>query len=98
MDFGKLAILGLSLGTCACGAGVSPYTRATAGRIGCPASQIELHEVDRSGPGPQSWVAFCGRTGYACSSNQSVTNADARIICSELGRPGRMAHWHPRNH
>jgi hypothetical protein len=71
----------------ACGAGISPYARTTAGRIGCPAENIELSQVERAGGGPQSWVAFCGETGYACSSSGDPHNPRARVVCSPLGRP-----------
>jgi hypothetical protein len=75
----------------ACGASVSPYARATAGRIGCPAGNIELDQIEREGDGPESWVAMCGRTAYACSSSSNPNHARARIVCSELGRSGRVA-------
>jgi hypothetical protein len=76
-----------------CGASVSPYARASAGHIGCPAEAIELSHVQRSGGSPQSWVANCGRAAYACSSNADPTNPQARIVCSEFGRPHRAAYW-----
>lgn len=85
----------------ACSASVSPYARATAGRIGCPASKIELDQLEQADRGPDSWVAFCGGTGYACSSHGDIQNPQSRIVCSELGRPvvdarrcERRAHQH----
>lgn len=69
-----------------CGAS-SPYARVTAGRIGCPASEIELDELERSERGPESWVASCGRSSYVCSSNVTPNDPRARITCSELGHP-----------
>ena len=93
--FGYMLLL---FATGACGAAtVSPYARATAGRIGCPASRIELDEVERGSTGPESWVAFCGHTRYACSSNRPLRDPQARIICSELGRPRHADHWHARS-
>jgi hypothetical protein len=77
----------------ACGATVSPYARATAGRIGCPASQIELDQIEHDRHGPESWVAFCGSTGYACSSNAELGNPQLRIVCSELGHPMQSSDW-----
>src|SRR5262245_52916214 len=71
----------------ACSGTVSPYARATAGRIGCPASKIELDQLEQGERGPDSWLAFCGGTGYACSSQGDIQNPQARIVCSELGRP-----------
>ena len=69
-----------------CGAS-SSYARVTAGRIGCPASEIELDEIEQSERGPESWVASCGRSSYVCSSNVTPDNPRARITCSELGKP-----------
>ena len=89
-----LACCTLLLSAGACGAAVSPYARATAGRIGCPASQIELAEVERGRSGPESWVAYCGRVGYACSSSRALEHPNARIVCSELGRPAHVEHDH----
>lgn len=77
----------LFLSAGACSGSVSPYARATAGRIGCPASKIELEQLEHGDRGPDSWVAFCGGTGYACSSHGEIQNPQARIVCSELGRP-----------
>jgi hypothetical protein len=79
----------LLLLTTACGAAVvSPYARATAGRIGCPASDIELDGIERDHRGPESWVAFCGRTGFVCSSSGALANPRVRIVCSELASRG----------
>ena len=69
-----------------CGAS-SSYARVSAGRLGCPASQIELDEIERSEHGPESWVASCGRSSYVCSSNVTPDDPRARITCSELGHP-----------
>jgi hypothetical protein len=82
----------------ACGASVSPYARATAGRIGCPAPDIELGRIDREDRGPQSWVAYCGRTAYACSSSGEIENPRVRIVCSELGGPPTAEHGHRHRH
>jgi hypothetical protein len=79
-----------------CGASVSPYARASAGHIGCPAEAIELTQIERGGGAPQSWVATCGHAAYACSSNADPASREARIVCSELGRPRRAAYWHSR--
>jgi len=75
----------------ACGASVSPYARATAGRIGCPASAIDLEQVEREGRGLASWVAYCGGTGYSCTSHGRLEDPRARIVCSELGKPRQRA-------
>ena len=79
--------------------GTTSYARVTAGRIGCPASRIELDEVEREKRGPQSWVASCGGVTYVCSSNVTPDDSRAQILCSELGRPrlasgGMRADWH----
>lgn len=75
----------------ACGAAVSPYARASAGRIGCPAEYIELSHVQRDGA-PLSWVAHCGSEAYACSSNADPRDPQARIVCSEIGVSQRACH------
>jgi hypothetical protein len=75
-----------------CAASVSPYALATAGRIGCPAHHIELSDVERGDGSPQAWVATCGRTHYACSSDGDPRRPHTRIVCSELGRP-RTLTW-----
>lgn len=83
--------------------GTSSYARVTAGRIGCPASKIELDEVERGKRGPQSWVAQCGQAVYVCSSNVTPDDARAQILCSELGRSrlaagGMRADRHAHHH
>jgi hypothetical protein len=71
----------------ACASAVSPYAVATAGRIGCPAEHIDLSSVHNDDRSPQAWVASCGRTHYACSSNGDPRRPHTRIVCSELGGP-----------
>jgi hypothetical protein len=70
-----------------CAASISPYAIATAGRIGCPADYIELSDVESGDGAPQAWVARCGRTHFACSSNGDPRRPQTRIVCSELGAP-----------
>jgi hypothetical protein len=82
--------------TSACGSTVSPYARATSGRIGCPAPEIELDQVDRGERGPESWVAYCGHRGYACSSSAALSNPQSRVVCSELGQPRTGERWRHR--
>lgn len=79
-----------------CGASVSPYARATAGHIGCPAEAIELRDVQRGKGAPEAWVAMCGPVAYSCSSNVSPASPAARVTCSEFGGPRRAAYWHSR--
>jgi hypothetical protein len=69
----------------ACAASISPYALATAGRIGCPAEHIELSRVHNDDSAPQAWVAGCGHTHYACSSNGDPRAPNTRVICSEMG-------------
>ncbi|HKU39393.1 MAG TPA: hypothetical protein VJR89_14645, partial [Polyangiales bacterium] len=91
------ALVSFALLVCgACSSTLSPYARATAGRIGCPASRIEIEELARGERGPESWVAFCGSSHYVCSSNRAIANPDARIICSEPGRPPYSAYGRGR--
>jgi hypothetical protein len=75
----------LLLGLTACAAGISSYARATAGRIGCPAADIEIRDTEDDQPGPRSWVAICGGTMYACSSNGDLGDAGSRVVCAEHG-------------
>ena len=77
----------LLLLTSACAGTISPYARATAGRIGCPAAEIELDQIEQDGRGPASWVAYCGSSAYACSSSSNIESGRSRIACSEVGRP-----------
>jgi hypothetical protein len=78
----------LLLGTLGgCAASISPYARATAGRIGCPAEHIDLGEVHDGEGAPEAWVASCGHAAYACSSNGDPRRPNTRVICSPLGRP-----------
>jgi hypothetical protein len=80
----------------ACAASVSPYALATAGRIGCPAEHIELSRVHNDDGAPQAWVAGCGPTHYACSSNGDPRRPHTRVICSEMGdghRHQRAVSW-----
>ncbi|HKP57939.1 MAG TPA: hypothetical protein VJV78_14500 [Polyangiales bacterium] len=48
---------------------------------------MSLDQLERGDRGPDSWRAFCDGTGYACSSHGEIQNPQARIVCSELGRP-----------
>jgi hypothetical protein len=66
-------------------AGVSSYARATAGRIGCPAADIEIRDEEADQPGPRSWVAACQGKRYACSSSGDLADSDTRVKCSEIG-------------
>jgi hypothetical protein len=79
----SLFVLLISLTACA--AGISSYARATAGRIGCPAADIEIRDTEDDQPGPRSWVAICGGTMYACSSNGDLSDAGSRVVCTERG-------------
>jgi hypothetical protein len=84
------ALLGLVFSfACGCAASVSPYARAAAGHIGCPAEHIELGRIEREGGGPEAWVAQCGHTAYACTSSRDPRQPQARVVCSELGKPRR---------
>jgi|GEM_PF-5317448 hypothetical protein len=74
----------------ACAGSVSPYALATAGRIGCPAEHIDLSRVHNDDGAPQAWVASCGRSHYACSSNGDPRRPNTRVICTEMG--GRPKH------
>jgi hypothetical protein len=65
-------------------AGVSSYARATAGRIGCPAAEIEIRDTEDDNPGPRSWVADCHGKSYACSSTGDLGESDVRVKCSEV--------------
>jgi hypothetical protein len=93
-----MRILGLTLiallsssGLLGC-AGVSPYARATAGHVGCSAESIAISHEEDEGGGPRSWVAACGGTKYACSSNGDPGGAHAKVVCSEIG--ARRDHDH----
>jgi hypothetical protein len=78
-----IALLWLSsLAGCA---GVSPYARASAGRVGCSAESIEISHEEDEGGGPRSWVAACGGAKYACSSNGDPGGNHAKVVCSEIG-------------
>lgn len=84
-----LAALSLvTLGACA--GSISPYALASAGRIGCPAEDIDLSRVHNRDGAPQAWIASCGRTHYACSSTGDPQRPHTRVICTELG--GRTHH------
>jgi hypothetical protein len=89
----RLLILFLVSTFSACAASVSPYAIATAGRIGCPAEHIETSGVHDGAGAPQAWVASCGPTHYACSSNGDPRRPQTRVICSEIGgrRPQQPA-------
>jgi len=78
-----IALLSWS-GLAAC-AGVSPYARASAGRVGCSAESIEISHEEDEGGGPRSWVAACGGAKYACSSNGDPGGNHAKVVCSEIG-------------
>jgi hypothetical protein len=78
-----LFVLLLSLTSCV--AAISSYARATAGRIGCPAADIEIRDTEDDQPGPRSWVALCGGKMYACSSNGDLREAGSRVVCAEHG-------------
>lgn len=86
----------LLLLTSGCGGAISPYARATAGRIGCPAGEIDLDQIEQDGRGPASWVAYCGQSAYACSSSGSIESGSARVVCSEVGRPPRSGYAQTR--
>jgi hypothetical protein len=90
----------LLLGLTACFAGVSSYARATAGRIGCPAGEIEIRDAEDDLPGPRSWVAICSGRSYACSSSGELTNVGTRIVCTERDHGGEHApeHAHDEEH
>jgi hypothetical protein len=78
----RFVLLFLMLPACA---GVSSYARASAGRIGCPAGEIEIRDTEDDRAGPRSWVAACQGKQYACSSNGDLADSDARVKCSEIG-------------
>jgi len=78
----SFALLVLILPACA---GVSSYARATAGRVGCPAGEIEIRDTEDDQPGPRSWVAVCQGKQYACSSNGDLAESDSKVKCSEIG-------------
>jgi hypothetical protein len=77
-----LILLALVFPACA---GVSSYARATAGRVGCPAGEIEISETEDDQAGPRSWVASCQGKRYACSSSGDLGETDARVTCTEAG-------------
>lgn len=88
----------LALFGSACAQTVSPYALATAGHIGCSAEAIELTQIEGAERGPHAWVALCGHTGYACSSDRSPSAPRVQIACSELGHPHRHERRCHRSH
>jgi hypothetical protein len=80
------ALLFLFVGCAACSP-VSIYARATAGRVGCPAEQIDIRSHNDGQPGPRSWVAACGGEEYVCSSEGALEDVHSEIVCSPLA-PG----------
>lgn len=86
----------LFIAAAGCGASVSPYARASAGQVGCPAESIELSDIQRGRGAPEAWVAMCGPVAYACSSNVTPASPAARVSCTEFGGPRRAAYWHSR--
>jgi hypothetical protein len=77
-----LGFLGFTAAGCA---SISSYARVTSGRIGCPAEQIDIREVQDDGKGPRSWVAGCSGKQYACSSSGGLDNVRSEVVCSEFG-------------
>lgn len=74
------SILALATG---CGT-VSPHARATAGRIGCAAEDIEIDNREGEESGPRSWLATCGGRRYACSGSRNLEEPRS-VVCTELG-------------
>jgi hypothetical protein len=70
-----------------CVAEISPYARATAGRVGCPAQDIDIRD-EAGAKGPLAWTASCMGKRYACSSTGSLMSEETRVVCNELGRAG----------
>lgn len=63
---------------------ISPYARATAGRVGCPAQDIDIRD-EAGTQGPLAWTASCMGKRYACSSTGSLMSEHTRVVCNELG-------------
>lgn len=67
-----------------CVAEISPYARATAGRVGCRAQEIDIRD-EAGDKGPRSWLASCMGKNYACSSTGSLMSEQTRVVCNEVG-------------